>query len=51
MLGLGRLVEKKGFADLVAAAARAPGVHLVIAGAGDLRPALEAQARDARGAR
>ena len=37
VLGLGRLVEKKGFADLVAAAARAAGVHVVIAGTGDLK--------------
>jgi glycosyltransferase involved in cell wall biosynthesis len=47
VLGLGRLVEKKGFADLVAAAARAEGVHVVIAGKGDLRDRLEAQARAA----
>jgi glycosyltransferase involved in cell wall biosynthesis len=45
VLALGRLVEKKGFADLVAAAGRAPDLHVVIAGAGDLRPDLEAQAR------
>ncbi|HEY6546903.1 MAG TPA: glycosyltransferase [Vicinamibacteria bacterium] len=50
VLGLGRLVEKKGFADLVAATARCEGVHAVIAGQGDLRSALEAQAR-ATGAR
>jgi len=47
VLGLGRLVEKKGFADLVAAAARTRGVQVVIAGGGDLRPSLEAQARAA----
>jgi glycosyltransferase involved in cell wall biosynthesis len=47
VLGLGRLVEKKGFADLVDAAARTPGVQVVIAGAGDLRESLEARARAA----
>jgi glycosyltransferase involved in cell wall biosynthesis len=40
VLALGRLVEKKGFAHLVDATARLPGVHLVIAGDGDLRDAL-----------
>jgi glycosyltransferase involved in cell wall biosynthesis len=45
VLALGRLVEKKGFADLVAAASEAEDVHVVIAGAGDLRADLEAQAR------
>ena len=45
VLALGRLVEKKGFADLVEAAARTSGVHVVIAGAGDLRGALETRAR------
>jgi phosphatidyl-myo-inositol dimannoside synthase len=47
VLGLGRLVEKKGFRHLVAAAGRADGVHLLIAGEGDLRHELEAQARAA----
>jgi glycosyltransferase involved in cell wall biosynthesis len=47
VLALGRLVEKKGFGDLVAAAARTEGVHVVIAGAGDLRESLEAEARSA----
>jgi phosphatidyl-myo-inositol dimannoside synthase len=47
VLGLGRLVEKKGFRYLVEAAARAGGVHLVIAGEGDLQDALRHQAREA----
>ncbi len=45
VLALGRLVEKKGFSGLLDAAARTAGVHLVIAGAGDLKGELEAQAR------
>jgi glycosyltransferase involved in cell wall biosynthesis len=45
VLGFGRLVEKKGFRHLVEAAARLRGAHLVIAGKGDLRGALEGQAR------
>jgi glycosyltransferase involved in cell wall biosynthesis len=44
VLGLGRLVEKKGFAFLVEAAARVPAVFIALAGEGDLRPELEAQA-------
>jgi glycosyltransferase involved in cell wall biosynthesis len=47
ILGVGRLVEKKGFRDLVDAAARLVGVHLVIAGEGDLRGELTARARAA----
>jgi glycosyltransferase involved in cell wall biosynthesis len=47
VLGVGRLVEKKGFAHLVEAAARTGGVRVVIAGDGDLRGPLEAQARAA----
>jgi len=43
VLALGRLVEKKGFAYLIQAAARVPGVHVALAGDGDLRGALEAQ--------
>jgi glycosyltransferase involved in cell wall biosynthesis len=43
VLGLGRLVEKKGFTHLVEAARRAPGVRVAIAGDGDLRGALEAR--------
>jgi glycosyltransferase involved in cell wall biosynthesis len=50
VLGLGRLVDKKGFSDLLAAVAQTPGVHAVIAGQGDLLGPLEAQAR-ATGAR
>ena len=45
VLALGRLVEKKGFASLVAAAAQVPGAHVVIAGEGDLRRDLEDRAR------
>ena len=48
VLALGRLVEKKGFASLVEAAAAAPGVHVVIAGEGDLRHDLERRTRDLR---
>jgi len=44
VLGLGRLVEKKGFTHLIDAAHRAPGVHVALAGDGDLREALAAQA-------
>jgi len=47
VLAFGRLVEKKGFRYLVEAAARVPGVRLVIAGEGDLRGELEALARSA----
>ena len=50
VLGLGRLVAKKGFSDLVAAVAQTSGVHAVIAGPGDLRRDLEAQALAARAA-
>jgi phosphatidyl-myo-inositol dimannoside synthase len=46
VLALGRLVEKKGFAWLVDAAARTGGVRVVIAGEGDLRRALEERIRD-----
>jgi glycosyltransferase involved in cell wall biosynthesis len=45
VVGLGRLVEKKGFATLVEAAARTGGVEVVIAGEGDLRASLTEQAR------
>jgi glycosyltransferase involved in cell wall biosynthesis len=46
VLALGRLVEKKGFAHLVDAAALLGNrVHVAIAGEGDLRPELEARAR------
>ncbi|HET8645502.1 MAG TPA: glycosyltransferase, partial [Vicinamibacteria bacterium] len=47
VLALGRLVEKKGFEHLVDAAAKTGGVEVVIAGEGDLRPALEQRARAA----
>jgi glycosyltransferase involved in cell wall biosynthesis len=43
VLALGRLVEKKGFAYLVDAAARVPGVHVALAGEGDLRTELAAR--------
>lgn len=45
VLALGRLVEKKGFRHLIEAAAGCAGVHVAIAGDGDLRPSLEGQAR------
>jgi glycosyltransferase involved in cell wall biosynthesis len=48
VLALGRLVEKKGFADLVEAAAQVPALQVVIAGEGDLRQDLEALARERR---
>jgi glycosyltransferase involved in cell wall biosynthesis len=46
VLAFGRLVEKKGFAYLVEAAARLDGVAVVIAGHGDLKQALAARARE-----
>jgi glycosyltransferase involved in cell wall biosynthesis len=48
VLAVGRLVEKKGFRHLVESAAGAEGLHVVIAGAGDLRAELEALARTLR---
>ncbi len=45
VMAVGRLVEKKGFAHLVDAAARTGGVRVVIAGEGDLRASLESQVR------
>ena len=45
VLAVGRLVEKKGFAYLIEAAAQVPEVQLAIAGDGDLRGELEARAR------
>jgi glycosyltransferase involved in cell wall biosynthesis len=45
VLGLGRLVEKKGFVHLVEAAARTGGVEVVIAGEGDLREELTQRSR------
>jgi len=47
VVAVGRLVEKKGFAHLVEAARGVDGVHVVVAGEGDLRPALEERARSA----
>jgi glycosyltransferase involved in cell wall biosynthesis len=47
VLGVGRLVEKKGFRYLIEAAARLEGVHVVVAGEGDLRSELEGQGRAA----
>jgi glycosyltransferase involved in cell wall biosynthesis len=44
VLGLGRLVEKKGFRDLVAAAARLDAVQVAIVGDGDLGAALRQEA-------
>jgi glycosyltransferase involved in cell wall biosynthesis len=46
VVAVGRLVEKKGFAYLVDAAACVPGIHVVIAGDGDLRADLERRARN-----
>jgi len=46
VLALGRLVEKKGFRYLIEAAAGLPDVHVVIAGQGDLRWALQRHAHD-----
>lgn len=46
VLGFGRMVEKKGFRFLVEAAARVSGIHVVLAGEGDLRGSLEARARE-----
>jgi glycosyltransferase involved in cell wall biosynthesis len=45
LLGLGRLVEAKGFDILVPAAAQA-GVQVLIAGEGPMRPQLEQQIRE-----
>ena len=50
VLAFGRLVEKKGFAYLVEAAARTGGVHVVIAGEGDLRDGAGAARAGPRGA-
>ena len=44
VLAVGRLVEKKGFAVLIEAASKVPGIKVVIAGGGDLRDALEREA-------
>jgi glycosyltransferase involved in cell wall biosynthesis len=45
VLAFGRLVEKKGFEYLVEAAARVPEIRVMIAGEGDLRQSLGAQAQ------
>jgi glycosyltransferase involved in cell wall biosynthesis len=46
VLAFGRMVEKKGFRTLIDAAVKVSGIHVVIAGDGDLRPALAARARE-----
>jgi glycosyltransferase involved in cell wall biosynthesis len=45
VVAVGRLVEKKGFAHLIDAARCVEGLHVVVAGDGDLRSALEERAR------
>lgn len=49
VLAFGRLVEKKGFRYLIEAAAAVPGIHVVVAGDGDLKSELAGLARQ-RGA-
>jgi glycosyltransferase involved in cell wall biosynthesis len=44
-VGVGRLIECKGFEYLIDAAARVPGIRVAIIGDGDLRPSLERRAR------
>ena len=52
VIALGRMVEKKGFQDLIPAFARLPReiqgrtVHLVLVGAGPMQPELQAMGRD-----
>jgi glycosyltransferase involved in cell wall biosynthesis len=46
VLAIGRLVEKKGLATLVDAAAGLAGVHVAVAGGGDLRESLAARIRE-----
>jgi glycosyltransferase involved in cell wall biosynthesis len=48
VLAPGRLVEKKGFRYLIEAAARTEGLHVAIAGDGDLREELETLVRETR---
>ncbi len=48
VVAVGRLVEKKGFEDLIDAAARTGGVRVVIAGGGDRHAALEVRIRETR---
>ena len=45
VLALGRMVEKKGFRHLIEAVVGCAGLHVAIAGDGDLRASLEGQAR------
>jgi glycosyltransferase involved in cell wall biosynthesis len=45
VVGVGRLVEKKGFRYLIEAASGLEGMHIAIVGEGDLRRELEADAR------
>jgi len=49
VVAVGRLVEKKGFTHLVEAARRVEEVHVIVAGEGDLRSALEKEAERAGG--
>ena len=44
-VGVGRLIECKGFEYLIDAAASVPGIRVAIIGDGDLRPSLESRAR------
>lgn len=44
-VGVGRLIECKGFEYLIDAAARVPGIRVAIVGDGDLRRVLESRAR------
>ena len=46
VVGIGRLVEKKGFRFLIDASARVPGVHVALAGKGDLDEELARRARE-----
>jgi glycosyltransferase involved in cell wall biosynthesis len=48
ILGVGRLVEKKGFRVLIEAAAALPGAHVLIAGDGSLHEELRRQAAAVR---
>jgi glycosyltransferase involved in cell wall biosynthesis len=48
VLALGRLVEKKGLGTLVEAAAGTSGVHVAVAGAGDLRESLARRIEELR---
>ena len=48
ILGVGRLVEKKGFRVLIDAAATVPGAHVLIAGDGSLREELRRHAESLR---